>query len=68
MNKGYGQLIRFIPAERIRKVALCVCINEQYFLSLPCKPDTEVDGSRGFPNAAFLIGKGNYFRHSFPPF
>ena len=68
-GKGYGQLIRFIPTERIRKIALCVCVNEQHFLSLPCKPDPEVYGSRGFPDAAFLIGDGNYFWHGhFPLF
>ena len=64
-NGGEGdvELVRLVPAKRIRQIALCVRVYEQHLLALPRKPDTEVDGCGRFAHAAFLVGEGDYFGH-----
>ena len=64
-GEGNGELVRLVPAKRIRQITLCVRVNEQYLLTLPRKPDTEIDGCCRFSHATFLVGEGDYFGHFF---
>ena len=62
-SQGNRKLIWLIPTERIRKVALRVRIYEQHLLSLPRKPDAEIDGRCRFTHTTLLVGEDDYFGH-----
>ena len=43
-GEGNGELVRLVPAKRIRQITLCVRIYKQYLLSLSYKPYAEIGG------------------------
>lgn len=43
------------------KIALRVCVNEQYLLAVHGKPDAQVDRRSGLSHAAFLVADGDGF-------
>ena len=51
------QLVRLLPAEKLGKIALSVCINQKNFFTLPGKTNGQTCRRGGLADAAFLIGQ-----------
>ena len=54
------QLVRGFDAEADRQTGLWIGVHQKHFFPGPDKADTQADRGDGLPNAALLIGNGDY--------